>query len=263
MLDEDPDLGRGLEGPKRAEVQARAVARLVRLAPGEADVTSLVSAGEDDLGALVLDGLLARNVLLGGRSSIELLGREDLLRPGDDLADPQSLRATVTWTVMQPTRLAVLDQRFARRIAPWLPAIAPVLLERAVRRARLLTLRLSIIEMRRIEDRLLLLLWHVADRWGRVQRDGVCLPFRLTHDVLGRAVCAHRSSVTTALNRLLRKGALSRGAEGFLILRDGMRAEFVAGGGAGQADPTWKGLTDVAGAFRPIGATGTRPGESG
>lgn len=236
VLDEDPELGRGLDGPRRAAVQARAVAPLVRLTPGETDVAARVPVGEADLGALVLDGLLARSVLLGGRRSIELLGSEDLLRPQDDLADPQSLRATITWTVMQPTRLAMLDQPFARRIAPWLPAIAPVLVERAVRRARLLTLRLSIVEMRRIEDRLLLLLSLLADRWGRIQPDGVCLPLRLTHDVLGRMVCAHRSSVTTALNRLLEKGALSRGADGSLVVPGAVGAEWGLRGGAAPTD---------------------------
>lgn len=243
MLDEDPDLGRGLDGPRRAEVQARAVAPLVRLVPGKADIATLVSAGEDDLGALVLDGLLARTVRLGGRSSIELLGSEDLLRPRDDFVDPPSLRATITWTVMQPTRLAVLDQAFARRIAPWLPAVAPVLLERAVRRARHLTLRVSIVEMKRIEERLLLLLWLLADRWGRMQSDGVCLPLRLTHEVLGRMVCAHRSSVTTALKQLLQKGAVSQGAEGFLLLQDAAGAGLGTSGGwpdATTCSPQWQ-----------------------
>lgn len=263
VLDEDPDLARGVDGPRRAEVRARAVAPLVRLAPGDPNVGSSVPADENDLGTLVLDGLLARTVLLGGRSSTELLGWEDLLRPHDDLTDPESLRGSVTWTVLEPTRLAVLDHRFAHRIAPWLPAIAPVLLERASRRARWLTLRLSILRMRRIEDRLLLLLWHLADRWGRIQSDGVSLSLRVTHEVLGRMVSAHRSSVTTALNQLLRKGVLSRGVEGSWILTGPEGAEFGPCGVAAQADATLEDLTDSAGALERIGAIGRRPGDFG
>lgn len=113
----------------------------------------------------------------------------------------------------------------------------------------ILTLRLSIVEMRRVEDRLLLLLSLLADRWGRVQADGVCLPLRLTHDVLGRMVCAHRSSVTTALNRLLQKGALSRGVDGSLVLRGAVGAECRLRGGAAP--------TDSAGALWSTGATRT------
>lgn len=237
VLDEDPDLGRGLDDAARAEFQAHSVARLMTLAPGQADFASAVPVGTDDLGVLVLTGLLARNVRLAGRTFTELLGVEDLLRPRDDLTDPKSLRANVVWTVMEPTRLAVLDQRFALRVAPWLPALTPVLIERTVRRARWLTLRMAINETRRIEERLLLLLWHLADRWGYVQQDGISIPVRLTHGMFARMVSAHRSSVTTALNQLLHKGVLSRGPDGFFILRDPIEASLARCRGAPQGEP--------------------------
>jgi CRP/FNR family transcriptional regulator, cyclic AMP receptor protein len=237
VLDEDPDLARGLDDAARAEFQAHAVAPLMTLAPGQEDFASAVPVGNDDLGVLVLTGLLARNVRLAGQSFTELLGVEDLLRPRDDVTDPKSLRANVGWTVMEPTRLAVLDQRFALRVAPWLPALTPVLIERTVRRARWLTLRAAINETRRIEERLLLLLWHLADRWGYVQQDGICIPVRLTHRMLARMVCAHRSSVTTALNQLLHKGILSRGADEFFILREPIEASLARCSGAPQREP--------------------------
>lgn len=218
VLDEDPDLGRNVEGPRRGELQSRAVARLLRIGCSESDLAALVPAHENDLGVLVLDGLLARNVVVAGAAFTELVGTGDLLRPHDDLTDPKSLRAHVAWTVMEPTRLALLDHRFARRVAPWLPAIAAVLLERTVQRARWLSIRLAINEKRRIDERLLLLMWHLADRWGRVDSDATRLPLRLTHELLGRMVCAHRSSVTTALNHLVEKGSLSRDSQGLWIL---------------------------------------------
>ena len=226
ILDEDPDLGRELDDEARTELQAHAVAPLITLTPGHTDFANLAPLGSDDLGVLVLTGLLARNVRLAGRTFTELLGVEDLFRPGDDLTDPKSLRANVVWAVMEPTRLAVLDHRFALRVAPWLPALTPVLIERTVRRARWLTLRMAINETRRIDDRLLLLLWHLADRWGHVQQDGICVPVRLTHGMFARMVSAHRSSVTTALNQLLEKGAISRGPQGFFILRDPIEASL-------------------------------------
>ena len=46
------------------------------------------------------------------------LGDEDVLRPWDDDAEPTSVPAEVTWTVLRPTRLAVLDEHFARRLGP-------------------------------------------------------------------------------------------------------------------------------------------------
>lgn len=247
LLDEDPDLGRRVGDQTRSDLRTRAVVSVVKLACGACDLANLVPIDEDDLGALILEGLLAREVLLAGRSFTELVGREDLLRPRDDLTDPKSLRASVSWVVMEPTRLAILDQEFSRRTAPWLPAMAPVLLHRTVRRARWLTLRLAIFETKRIEDRLLLLLWHLADRWGRVHPDGVHLPLRLTHDVLGQMVGAHRSSVTTALNRLVHKGAVARGLDGTWILRGPIDAQFEPPGA--QADPT-SSSTDSAGASK-------------
>jgi hypothetical protein len=76
-------------------------------------------------------------------------------------------------------------------------------------------------------------------------------------------VCAHRSSVTTAINRLRQKGALSRGAEGFLILRYAPAAELGPPGEPARVEPTLKDLTDAAGALRPLRATGTRPRDFG
>jgi CRP/FNR family cyclic AMP-dependent transcriptional regulator len=88
---------------------------------------------------------------------------------------------------------------------------------------------MAINETRRIEERLLLLLWHLADRWGYVQHDGICIPVRLTHGMFARMVSAHRSSVTTAVNQLLQKGVVSRGPDGFFILRDPIEANHDRG----------------------------------
>ena len=65
----------------------------------------------------------------------------------------------------------------------------------------------------RLEVRLVLLLWHLAARWGRVEASGirVCLP--LTHRLLGQMVAAERPSVSHALARLSRAGLVT-GAPG-------------------------------------------------
>ncbi len=53
---------------------------------------------------------------------------------------------------------------------------------------------------------MLLLLWHLADRSGRVTPDGIHLPLRLSHDLLSDLVASRRPSVTTGLARLKREG---------------------------------------------------------
>jgi len=47
-----------------------------------------------------------------------------------------------------------------------------------------------------------LLLWHLAARWGRVERGGIHLTLPLTHRLLGQLVAAERPSVSHALSRL-------------------------------------------------------------
>ena len=54
--------------------------------------------------------------------------------------------------------------------------------------------------------RLTLLLWHLAARWGKVERGGIRLPVPLTHQLLGRLVGAERPSVSHALGRLADAG---------------------------------------------------------
>ena len=57
--------------------------------------------------------------------------------------------------------------------------------------------------------RLVLLLWHLGARWGRVEPSGLRLSLPLTHRLLGQLVAAERPSISHALGRLARAGLLS------------------------------------------------------
>jgi CRP/FNR family cyclic AMP-dependent transcriptional regulator len=70
------------------------------------------------------------------------------------------------------------------------------------------------------DDRLHLLFWHFAGRWGRVRGDGVLLPFRLTHTVLADLVAARRPTVTSALSDLSRRGLVRAMDDGWLLVGD-------------------------------------------
>ena len=135
MLDLDPELGQDLSAEHLALARTRAIARAAMVPCGQWRPPARSGAGH--LGLLVLDGLLARNINLLGRVSMELLGAEDLLRPWEDDDDLglSSVSHSVTWTVHEPLRMAVLDRGFAERIAPW-PEIGAALIGRAVRRSR-------------------------------------------------------------------------------------------------------------------------------
>ena len=71
-----------------------------------------------------------------------------------------------------------------------------------MQRTHWLAFHLAVCGLRRVDDRLLSVLWHFADRWGTVTPEGVRLDLRLTHQVLAAVTGARRPSVTTALKRL-------------------------------------------------------------
>jgi CRP/FNR family cyclic AMP-dependent transcriptional regulator len=173
---------------------------------------SLARVLEEDL------DLLARRVTLGRFDCTELLGQGDLLRPwtfsGTATA---SVPSRVTWNVVEPGRMAVLDRRFALKVAPW-PEVAASLMDRIVQRARWLAFQLAVCHVVRVDTRLLLMMWHFADRWGRMTKDGARIRLPVTHGVLASVVGARRPSVTTALGRLQDRGLIERLPDGAWLL---------------------------------------------
>ena len=64
--------------------------------------------------------------------------------------------------------------------------------------------------MPRVEERILALLCHLANRWGHVTRDGVTLNLPITHEVLGLLIGARRPTVSLALRALTDQNLLRR-----------------------------------------------------
>jgi len=81
-----------------------------------------------------------------------------------------------------------------------------------------LAIQLVICQLPRVEDRLLALLWLLAESWGRVTPLGTLVPVSLTHDALGELIGARRSTVTLALNELTERGAIVRQNGTWLLL---------------------------------------------
>ena len=139
------------------------------------------------------------------------------MRPWQWDDEGSHVQAEVGWTVLDPSRLAVLDHRLVLRINPW-PQLGVELFNRGTRRAHHLAVALAISHHPRTDDRLLLTLWHLAERWGRVTPAGILVPLPLSHQRLADIVGAHRPSVTTAMGELTRAGALDRRADGAWVL---------------------------------------------
>jgi hypothetical protein len=171
------------------------------------------------LGLLIVGGVLLRRSIYGGCCCCELLGPGDLVRPWVEDVDAL-LPAEVEWQVIQPVRLAVLNGRAAQLCAAN-PAVVGELLDRALIRARRRATLSAISGARRIEDRLVLLLGHLAARWGRVNSNGILVEVPLTHALLADLVGARRPSVTSALTNLRAAGLVERVDEGWLLTRLG------------------------------------------
>jgi CRP/FNR family cyclic AMP-dependent transcriptional regulator len=217
IVDADPDLGDLLGAGEYERARREALARVVRLSPGEWDAPAAHEEAEHHRGFLVVEGLLSRTVNVLGRHCVELVGHGDVMRPWQWDDEGSHVRAEVGWTVLEPARLAVLDHGLVLRIVPW-PQLGLELFNRGTRRAHHLAVALAISHHQRIDDRLLLTLWHLAERWGRVHGDGIVVPLPLSHQRLADLVGAQRQSVTTAMGGLTRRGAVSRRDDGHWVL---------------------------------------------
>jgi len=209
VVDADPDLADLLDEADLERARRDGLARVKRLSPGEWDAQAAYEQAEHHRGFLIVEGLLTRTVNVLGRHCVELIGHGDVMRPWQWDEAGSHVRAEIGWQVLEPTRLAVLDHKLVLRIAPW-PQLGLELFNRGTRRAHHLAVALAIAHHQRVGDRLVLTLWHLAERWGRVHPDGIVIPLPLGHQRLADLVGAQRQSVTTAMGQLTRDGSVSR-----------------------------------------------------
>lgn len=224
VLDIDPDLGDGISADRLEAARRASQAETFEVRQGEWDPEASAAVAADGYGLLVLSGLFCRRVVQGQRHGAELLGPGDLLRPWDRIDEWSSIPADSTWLVIEDARLAVLDRDFAARCASF-PEMGVALIRRGLMRSRYLAMLFAIVAERRVETRLTMLFWHLADRFGRMGGEWVEIPVPLTHRILSELVAARRPSVSTALTRLQDQGILLRTADGWQLHRDSRRPD--------------------------------------
>jgi CRP/FNR family transcriptional regulator, cyclic AMP receptor protein len=217
VLDIDRALLETVPADHRKSARERLLAVSTSVAPGPWDSEEFSE--PDALGVLVTEGLLTRNVDIAGTRSREILGPGDVIRPWEDDAVLNPVPSSTTWTILVPSRFALLDHRFRLVASRW-PEFGIEILNRILRRSRWLAVLLAIANLRGVEDRVFLLLWHVAGNWGRVTPEGTLVPFRLTHELIAELIGARRPSVSTAISSMERDGRVRR-VEGGWLLREG------------------------------------------
>ena len=211
LLDADDDLADAFDLRMRLAARQVITAAVTETQVGECDLDAWFTIVGTGPGLLVLDGVIAVDARVGDRTATELVGAGDLLqrcvRTPEDILEHIS-----TWRTLQTARIAVLDAAFAERARPW-PQITQELLRRVGQRAADLDVLRAIASQPRLEVRLVLVLWHFARRWGRVEHTGIHLCLPLTHRLLGQIVGAERPSVSHAMARLSRTGLVTGGAD--------------------------------------------------
>jgi CRP-like cAMP-binding protein len=207
LLDVDDDLAEELDIRARFAARQLATAKVLEAETGACALESWLTVVGRGPGLLIIDGLVAVDTRITNRTVTELLGSGDLLQPlslhVDDIVE-----RVASWRALCPCRLALLDDEFAERVLPW-PQIVAALLRRAERRTEDLGVLRAISSQPRLEVRLVLFLWHLAARWGRVEPNGIRLMLPLTHRLLGQLVAAERPSVSHALARLADAGLVT------------------------------------------------------
>ena len=198
ILDVDPDLARDMDAERAAAARSHAIAAIETLAPGEwpAEALDIIEPREGEI-----------------------------LRPWDTGIELVTETPAVTWNVLVTARIAILDGRFVARTARW-PELTTAVVARAIKRSRALAVQLAICNLQRVETRLVLLMWHLAERWGKVSPDGIVLPLGLTHRMLASLVGARRPTVTTALKELTAQNKVTRREDGMWVLRGEPPAEL-------------------------------------
>jgi CRP-like cAMP-binding protein len=212
LFDAEPDLIRFL-GPEESEEARETQLPVHSLDKGEAEIKALF----DETGAfggLVLEGMLLQSLRLGNHSGLRLLGPGDVLSitqtPRSILVIESTCRATV------PTRLALLEQEMITAIKRW-PQITAGLHAHTGEQSERLVTQLMICQLPRVDERIMALMWLLAESWGQVTPNGTFLPIPLTHAALGGLIGARRPTVTLALGNLASAGALRRHQRGWLL----------------------------------------------
>ncbi len=213
LFDAEPDLTRFL-APDEAERARETQLPVHSVGKGDVDVASLFD-HTGAFGALVLEGMLLQSLRLSNHAGLRLLGPGDVLSltqtPHSMLVIDDHCRATV------PTRLALLERELLLAVRRW-PQLAAGLHAHNGEQSERLATQLMICQLPRVDQRLLALMWLLAESWGQVTPAGTLLPVGLTHAALGGLIGARRPTVTLALGNLSAAGMLRRQPRGWLLL---------------------------------------------
>ena len=217
LLEIEPDLADVLSDEQR--IEARRFLLPVAVVDKGGDVAGLLEA-PGAFGAIVLEGMLVQALQIGEDPTLRLIG------PGSFIPEPQPPRSmpVVSARLLVPvaTRLVLLGEELLIAARRW-PWIVSSLHARTLEHSERLATQLAICQLPRVEQRIMALMWLLAESWGRVTPAGIRLPVSLSHEALGGLIGARRPTVTLALSKLAERGSLIRQDDDWLIVEPAPR----------------------------------------
>lgn len=213
LVDVDPDFARLIPGSEK-ESAGGVKLPAIDLPQGEFDPVEVIGRVGGYYGVLV-EGMLHCTARVGDHVSLRVLGPSAVVPTFE--RTPQPFFATSQWTMASPGRIAVLGDDFLRAARTWPPLYLDLLYRMEEQTDQLIT-QLTLCQLPRVEDRLLAMLWLLAESWGKVTAAGTLLPLHFTHQALGAMVGARRSTVTLALGKLSERGSAVDRDGGWLLL---------------------------------------------
>jgi CRP/FNR family cyclic AMP-dependent transcriptional regulator len=222
----DQTLGDRLPVAVAADPSGAALVPVVSLAAGAWSPAIVRPSTARPFALLVVEGLLIHDLVIADSTASELLGPGDMAsaRTAQDVFVP----TVSSWTVVHRSRVALLDPRITGTLQGN-PVLATRLLARAADQCARLASHRAIVQLPRVEDRLLALFGHLAERWGRVGSSGLIVPLRLTHEMIGRLVGARRPTVSLGLKALSEHGIMERRDNGSWLIAAGALDALASG----------------------------------
>lgn len=222
LLDIAPRLGAGCARGELAEARRLIVVPVVTVLGGQWECGELRRmVGACDIGCVIAEGVIAHDLVAGERVAKHLLGPGDVLAPG--VGTGRYLPLLRLFGVTDRARLAILDESFHAVVRRW-PAIARALVVQVEEQMERVAVQQLISQLPRAEQRIVALLWHLADRWGHDGPEGMVLPLTLSHEAISRLVGGRRSTASAALGTLAHDGAVVRRANDTWLLTPASRA---------------------------------------
>jgi CRP/FNR family transcriptional regulator, cyclic AMP receptor protein len=202
-------------------------------------VPHLLLSEHDAYCGVVTSGMVNRWMNLNDHAALRVLGPGAIISAVESPAS--DLITSSEWVAMGRVRLAVVGPQFTRAASRW-PELQSNLILRFSDQNEQLATQLVLCQLSRVEDRLLGMLWLLAESWGRVTSAGTVLPLHFTHESLGAMVGARRPTVTLALGELADRGAVIQREGGWLLIEPPPRGQrehrSVEGGRLLDAEPT-------------------------